>query len=311
MVFILFVLGLAALIYGAHLIVKEAERIALHFDIAPFIIGATLIAVGTSLPEMGASMTASYQDKSALAISNVLGSVIFNITLVLGIIFLWAKKIRPTRDIFAKDSEWALFPLIIFLLMIFDHTISRFEGALFLLLMLGYILFLLSDAKDLLEIDASLHKMPFKAFGAFGLLCIGFVLVLVGAHYAIESATSLARLLGVSEWIVGILLVSLGTSLPELVVSVVAIKKGQVDMSIGNIIGSNIANFTMVLGSAALVAPLHIQTSLYVFDIAMAAVATFVLVFITANKLYNKSAGIVLMILLALFIQNALQDLTF
>ena len=307
--YVIFILGLSALIYGADFVVKESERIALHFAIPPFIIGATLIAVGTSLPEMAASITASYHEKSEIAVANVMGSVTFNITLVLGIIFLIAKKIKPQRDIFAKDSAWAIIPLFIFILMIFDGTISRFEGLVFLILMLGYLLFLVHDAKELLEVDEALTREKFLWPKTLGFLAIGFLLIIFGADYTIESATHIATSLGVSEWIIGLFLISFGTSLPELMVSIVAVKKGNADMSIGNIIGSNVANFTMVLGGAALVSPLSINLKSSGFDILVTIIASLMLLFITANKLYNKSAGIALLSVLALFLYNSISHI--
>ena len=134
-------------------------------------------------------------------------------------------------------------------------------------------------------------------------------MVVGGAHYTIESATTIAVSLGISEWLVGLFLIAFGTSLPELVVSIVAVKKGSADMAIGNIIGSNVANFTMVLGAASLVNPLRIDFASYGYDIAIASAATIMLVFITANRLYNKSAGIALFVLLGLFFNNAIVNL--
>jgi len=307
--YLIFVASLALLIVGADFIIRESERIALHFEIPAFIIGATLIAVGTSLPEMAASMTASYHGKSELAVSNVLGSVTFNITLVLGILFLLGKQIHPQRDLFAKDSAWALFPVLVFLLVGFDGTVDRFEGTVFVLLMLGYVLFLVYDAKELLEIDEELVKEKFAWVKTIALLTLGFILVVGGADFTISSATAIAKTWGVSEWLIGLFLISFGTSLPELVVSIMAVKKGNADMAIGNIIGSNVANFTMVLGGSAIISPLFIDTSSYAFDILIAVFASIMLLFITANKLYNKSGGIALLLILALFIHNAIGSL--
>lgn len=307
--YIIFIASLAMLIYGADFIVQEAERIALHYRIPAFIIGATLVAVGTSLPEMAASIAASSNHKSALAVSNVLGSVTFNITLVLGVVFFIGKKINPTRDLFAKDSSWALFPLLIFIIMGYDGEINRVEGLLFLVLMFAYVLFLVQDAKELLEVDEDLQKEKF-VWGKTALyLTLGFIMVVGGAHFTIESASTIALSLGVSEWLVGLFLISFGTSLPELVVSVMAVKKGSADLAIGNIIGSNVANFTMVLGAAALVHPLSIDFMKYGYDVLITAVATIMLVFITANRLYNKSAAIALFVLLGLFLDNAIINL--
>jgi len=307
--FIIFFVSMTALIYGADFIIKESERIALHFNISHFVIGATLVAFGTSLPEMAASMIASYHGKSDLAVANVIGSVTFNIVLVLGLVFLIAKKMNPDRDLFAKDSAWILMPVIIFLLMSYDGNISRIEGFLFLFMMLAYILFLFSSAKEDLEVDGDLAKEKFNWLKTLLLLSIGFVLTIGGANFVIESGSNIARMFGVSEWIIGLFLISLGTSLPELVVSLVAIKKGNADLSIGNIIGSNVANFSMVIGGASLLAPLSVSLKENAFDISIMIAASLALLLILANKLYNKAGAVFLLLILALFVNNAISSL--
>ena len=308
MEFIIFIAAMAALVYGADFVIKESERIALHFDISHFVIGATLVAFGTSLPEMAASMMASYRGTSDMAVANVVGSVIFNITLVLGTVFLIAKTINPERDLFAKDSAWILIPVIIFMVMIQDGEIGRFDGLLFLSLMVAYLVFLFTSAKEDLEgeLDEELGKEGFNWGKTTALLIVGFALTIGGAHFVIESGSTIARAFGVSEWLIGLFMIALGTSLPELVVSIVAIRKGNADMSIGNIIGSNVANFSMVLGAASLVSPLTIAFGSNAFDLFIMAAASLALLLILSNKLYNKTGAIFLFIILALFIQNSL-----
>ncbi|SFV50300.1 K+-dependent Na+/Ca+ exchanger related-protein [hydrothermal vent metagenome] len=304
--YIVFLTAMAALIYGADFIIKESERIALHFNISHFVIGATLVAFGTSLPEMAASMMAASQGKSDMAVANVLGSVIFNITLVLGLVLFIAKSMKPERDLFSKDSAWVVVPVVIFLLMIQDGVIGRVDGIIFLLLMISYLIFLFTSSKDDLEgeIDESLTQ-KFNWAKTLVLLTIGFIFTIGGANFVIESGTSIARSLEVSEWIIGLFLISLGTSLPELVVSLVAIKKGNADMSIGNIIGSNVANFSMVIGASSLIHPLIVNIQDNSFDIFIMVAASLTLLFILANKLYNKAGAIFLFAILALFIQNS------
>ncbi len=303
--YIIFIISMAALIKGADFIIKESEKIALHFGISEFVIGATLIALGTSLPEMAASIAASYNHKSDLAVSNVIGSVALNITLVLGLVFLIAKEINPRRDIFSQDSAWALFPIFIFLLVAYDGTITRAEGLVFLLLMAGYLLFLSKEPSIVAEeVDEEIAQEKFNWPPTLALLILGFLMVIYGADYAVESASNIARSLGVSEWVIGLFLVSFGTSLPELIVSIQAAINKKADMSIGNIIGSNVANFSVVLGSAAAVRPLSVDFTTYGFDILVAFIASLMLVFITANRLYNKSAGIALLVTLAIFVLN-------
>ncbi len=305
--YIIFIISMGALIYGAHFIIVESERIALHYNISHFVIGATLIALGTSLPEMAASIAASYHHKSDMAVANVMGSVILNISLVLGVVFLLSKNIKPKRDLFAKDSAWSLFPILIFILMGYDGKISAYEGILLFFIMASYLLFLSEDAKEITaEIDEELVKEKFKWTKTLLLLLAGFVLVVTGADFAVSSASNIARNLGVSEWIIGLLLIAFGTSLPELVVSVIAALKNNADMAIGNIIGSNVANFTVVLGSAAFVHPLKVDMTGNFFDIMAAFIVSLMLVFITANKLYNKAAGIVLLTTTTLVFSHAL-----
>ncbi len=301
---------MGVLIWGADLLIQQSEGIALKFNIPEFIIGATLIAFGTSLPEMAASIAASVSNKPDIAIANVIGSNILNITLVLSAVFLIATKINPGRDFFAKDSTWALVPVLVFILMIFDGVITRFDASLLLLLMGAYLFFLLQDAKNIPEEDlVELDIGTFSWMKSIPILIGGLVLVIIGAHFTVESASDIAKSFGISEWIIGIIMVALGTSLPELVVSISAAVKGKVDMAIGNIIGSNMANTTVVLGAAGLAKPMSINGSAYIFDISTMIVATLLLVFITANKLYNKSAGISLIIILGLFLNNTLQNM--
>lgn len=308
--FVIFILAMGALIVGADFIVNQSERIAVHFNISEFVIGATIVALGTSLPEMAASITASMDNKPEIAVANAIGSNIFNITLVLAIIFLISKKITPKRDFFVKDSTWALVPIILFLLMSIDGVISFLDGILLLILMLAYMLFLFEDSEGL-----GVDEIPddttegFKWSSTVGLLLVGFAFVVGGAHFAIESASYIALEFGVSEWVIGIIMISFGTSLPELVISVSAAFKGKVDMAIGNIIGSNLANTTLVIGFAALVNELPISLAENAFDVATMTAATIMLIYITANKLYSRPAGISLLLLLVLFLENTISNM--
>lgn len=305
----IFIVAMTALVWGANFVIKEAERIALHFNISHFVIGATLVALGTSLPEMAASIEASWLGHSDLAVSNVMGSNILNICMVLGLVFLFAKKIAPARDLFKEDSAWALAPVLIFALLVLDGVITRMEGLLFLGMMGAYLYFLAVGSEALSnEVDEKLEKAPFRWPRTLALLAAGFVLVIVGADFTVMSAASIARDLGVGEWIIGLLLVAFGTSLPELAVSLSAARKNNADMSIGNIIGSNMANLSVVLGGAALVRPLPVDFSVSLFDMAAMGAATLLLVFITANRLYNKSGGLLLLGLLLLVLNNALSQ---
>ena len=303
MEYIIFLVAMTALLKGADYVIDESEKIAIHYNISQFVIGATIVALGTSLPEMAASIFASAQGKSDLAVSNVIGSTVFNIALVLGVVFILANKLAPKRDMFAEDSSWALFPILIFLVVGFDGEISRWEGFIYLTMMGAYLMFLTKNADSFsadFDEDKQDESFDWTTTGLW--LGLGFVLVIVGAHFTVESASMIARNFGVSEWIIGLFLVALGTSLPELVVSIQAVRKNNADMILGNIIGSNVANFTVVLGAAAMVNPLKVDFTANAFDIMTALILTVMMVFITANKLYNRSSGIVLILMLVLFL---------
>jgi len=305
---IVFLVSLAALIWSADLLIAQSEVIAKRFGLSEFFIGATLIALGTSLPEMAASIAASWDGHPELSIANIIGSNILNITLVLGMVFLIARRIDPHRDFFAKDSSWALFPVFIFLLMASDGVISRFEGGLLMLLMVAYLFFLIRDGKEIIaeEVEEVLpedaERIPMGR--TLGLLLVGFVGVIYGADYLIGAAQGIAREFGIREWIIGVAMIAMGTSMPELVVSIAAARRGKADMAIGNIIGSNMANISVALGAAALARPLVFDPMQYAFDLATMLIATLMLVFIAANKLYNRAAGITLLIVLGLFVAN-------
>lgn len=300
---VIFILAMAGIIFGADFIINQSERIALRLNISEFIIGSTLIALGTSLPEMAASMAASFNGKPEIAIANAVGSNIMNITLVLAVIFIISKPFQSERDFFARDSIWALMPILVFLLMSIDGVINSFDATLLFILMFAYLLFLLEDARseEVKEIDPELKK-NFSWLKSIPLLMVGFIMVVVGANFAIDSASNLAKHFGVSEWLIGVLVIAFGTSLPELIVSVTATLKGKVGMAIGNIIGSNLANTTMVIGGAAMVNSLKINLDIYYYDLAIMTAATIMLIYITANKLYSRPAGISLMIVLSLFL---------
>jgi cation:H+ antiporter len=309
--YLIFIISLAVLIYGADIIINQSGKIALKFGISEYIIGATLVALGTSLPEMAASISASLHNKAELAVSNIIGSNILNITLVLALVLIVAKKVKPNRDFFAKDSSWALFPVLIFIVISLNGGISRFTGFAMVALMIGYVMFLINNNAEALELEG--EKEELKSFNwliTTALLILGFLLVVYGAEYTVKSASNIARSLGVSEWFVGVILVALGTSMPELVVSIVAALKNRADMAIGNIIGSNMANISIALGVSAIANPIYLDFSKYLFDITTMVIATFMLVFITANKMYTKPAGISLLVLLTIFLEHTVKSIS-
>ena len=188
--------------------------------------------------------------------------------------------------------------------MIVDNEFSRFDGIILLMLMLAYILFLIQDSKEHLEDETLTLDTPLRWITTIPLALLGIVMVLVGAHFAVDSASSIAKNFGISQWVIGIVLISFGTSLPELVVSIVAAIKNKADMAIGNIIGSNMANIAVVLGVSAIAKPMQIETTQYTFDIVTLVVVSLLLVFMVAGKNYTKPFGLGLLLVLLLFLSN-------
>jgi len=307
LVYLIFVVSLIVLIYGADIIVGESGKIALKFGISEYIIGATLVALGTSLPEMAASINASINNKPELSISNIVGSNIMNISLVLGLVLILSKnKIKPSEFI-EKESIWALFPVLLFILIIQNGIISRFNGFILTIIMVAYILFLLKNNKSAIDsIDTSNEELKnFSWIKSSLLLIIGFLMVVYGADYTVDSASKIAKSFGVSDWLIGVILVALGTSMPELVVSISATMKGKADMAIGNVIGSNISNISIALGAAAIANPIKLNFYNYLFDILTMLIATIIIVFMNTNKMYSRAVGILLLLLFSVFIEHS------
>jgi len=312
--FVIFILSIASLIYGADFIISQSIKIAIKLHIPEFIVGATLVALGTSLPKIGVSLVATINDKTDMAISNVIGSNILNISLVLASIFIITTNIKPNRDFFAKDSSWALSSIMFFILMGIDGKIDKFDAILLIIFIFAYILFLIKDAYGIGigEIEKIKEDNIFGWIKTIALLLIGFILVVVGSHFTVESALAIAKTFGISEWVIGIILIGFGTAMPELVISLSASLKGKADMAIGNIIGSNLANITIVIGSSALIRdlPIDLTDHFIIFNVATMAIATIMLVYITANKLYSRPVGISLLILLALFLKETIDNMS-
>ncbi len=309
--FVIFTLAMGALILGADFIVNQSEALALKFHIPQFIIGATIIAFGTSFPEIASSVMANLDNKPDIAISNIIGSNIFNISLVLATILIISKKIQLSKNLFVKDATWILVSVLLFILMSIDGYIGKLDAILLIIVMFTYIIFQLKESQKIAikRLNKLEINKEFNWIKSVGLLIIGFFFVISGAHFVVESASAIAHSFGISEWIIGIILISFGTSLPELAVSISAVIKGKTDMAIGNIIGSNLANTTIVLGLAGLVKNMPISLMDNRFDILTMLVATIMLIWITANRLYSKPIGVTLLVLLTLFLSETIDKI--
>ncbi|MFR9071558.1 MAG: calcium/sodium antiporter, partial [Paraclostridium sp.] len=268
MSFLTLLIGFALLIKGADIFVDGASSIAKKFNVSPMLIGLTIVAMGTSAPEAAVSVSSSLAGQNDMSIANVVGSNFFNILIVLGVSSIIA-KLPVEKETIKKDTPFLIFISILLLALSLNFNLSRLDGVIFLVL---FILFLINmiksniSSKDIesssgetaIAIEAtdtkSIH-MP-KTL----ILClIGIVGIVFGGDLVVDSATNIATSFGMSANLVGLTIVAMGTSLPELVTSVIAVKKGETEIAIGNVIGSNIFNILLVLGLAALIHPMAVS----------------------------------------------------
>ena len=252
--------GLALLYYGGNFLVTGSVRLARILKISPFAIGATVIAFGTSAPELAVALLATLKGSSELAMGNVIGSNIANIGLVLGLTAcITSISIAPER--LKRESPPLLFASLLIVVIAWNLEINRYEGFFMVCLLFLYIWWSFSHKEDIveeLEDEAPLYAGKGLSFQIL-LIIVGLVLLIGGAKFLVAGGVGIARNLGISEWFIGITIVAVGTSLPEIVSSIIAAKRGHGEMAIGNIFGSNIFNILMVLGLTATIHPLNIN----------------------------------------------------
>ena len=252
--------GLALLYYGGNYLVTSSVRLARVLKISPFAIGATVIAFGTSAPELAVALLASLEGNPELAMGNVIGSNIANIGLVLGLTALLTPlSIGPDR--LRRESAPLLFASLLIVVIAWNLEINRAEGSFMVCLLGLYIWRSFSHKEDIveeMEDEAPLFAGKDLYFQIL-LIIVGLGLLVGGAEFLVAGGVGIARNLGISEWFIGITIVAIGTSLPEIVSSMIAAKRGHGEMAIGNIFGSNIFNILMVLGLTATIHPLNIN----------------------------------------------------
>ena len=260
------VFGLVALVTGAELLVKKAALLADKLHIHPFFIGVILLGMGTSAPEWAVSTISSIRDLSDLAVANVLGSNIFNILLVLGLI-LFKPLSKTNIQLIKKDILFLLLSGFSLIPLMLDSFLSRWDALCLTLIFLIYIVISLFSAKKNRTIPPGVEtKSPILLKEIFFII-LGFGLLIGGSHFTVMGAADLSKQLGMSERLIGILIVSVGTGLPELLASLTAIIKGHKDMAVGNIIGSNIFNTFAILGTASWIRPASIDTQMLTIDL--------------------------------------------
>ena len=259
----LLLLGGLLLFFGAEKIVRGGSHIASRLGLSPLVIGLTIVAFGTSLPEMVVSLAAAAKDSSSIAIGNVIGSNIANVGLVLGI----SAFIFPLTITYAnirKDLFIYLIAALIFIYFCSDGLISSGEGAILFVGIIVYTWFAITHPRHQVEKDSHGKDSMSKCF--FYLL-IGSIFLYFGSKLFVEGAVSLAELLGVSKMVIGMSVVALGTSLPELATSIVAAFQKESGISVGNIIGSNLFNILSVIGLVSFLYPLHVPTDIMKLEI--------------------------------------------
>lgn len=258
------VTGLTLLYYGGDFLVTGSGRLARFLKISPFVIGATVIAFGTSAPELAVAILAALDGAPELAMGNVIGSNIANVGLVIGVT-AWIASIAIAPKRFNRESPPLLIASFLILFLAWDLKIDRLEGIVMVSLLALYVWRSFSYKEDFaLEPEEEIHLFSGKgpAF-QFLLIVVGLVGLIGGAKLLVEGGVSVARNLGISEWFIGITIVAVGTSLPEIVASIFAAKRGHGEMAIGNIFGSNIFNILMVLGLTSIIQPLNIREPIH------------------------------------------------
>ena len=289
-------LGFYVLVKGADWFVEGASSLACYFHIPQLVIGLTICAMGTSLPEASVSLVAAIHDNAQITIGNVVGSNILNILIILGISSL-ITRLKIQKSTFLIEIPFMLFSTLALLIMSKDEVITFNEGMILGAFFLGYLFYLYFLSRKNEEQEESKHSL----LVCFTLILLGIFFVIIGSHLVVNSATSLSTMIGLSKRFIGLTVVAFGTSLPELVTSVVAAKKGQNELALGNVIGSNIFNILFVLGIAGTVNPLTTGSQVIIDAIVMMVATVVVFGFALTGKI-KRSGGISLLVMYAAYL---------
>lgn len=304
------VVGFVLLIKGADSFVDGSSSIAKRFHVPSIIIGLTIVAMGTSLPETAVSVTASVSNNNALAISNAVGSNIFNLMMVIGVCALLT-PVAVQRDVVRRDIPFSVFCAILLLVLGYlgNMTLGHLDGALMLVLFAGFILYMIfkalsaskaGDASEEAE-DVKIMSVP----GSLIYIVLGGVGIALGGDVVVKSASNIAVTFGMSQTLVGLTIVSVGTSLPELVTSIVAARKNEIDMALGNAIGSNVFNILMVLGIASAISPIAFLTENIIDIGVLLGFSLLVWLFAATKKRIDKLEGLIMAALYVAYVVYA------
>lgn len=302
---VLFVIGIFLLIFGADLLVRGAAQIAAAAGISTLIIGLTIVALGTSSPELAVSLQAALADQSEITLGNIIGSNIANVLLILGVAALIG-PLPVAGQILRRDLPITIVVSIAVLLMSLDGLLSRLDGALLLVGLAAYLFVTVRSARygdsptSEAEVEARRQgRQPITLITNIALIAGGLALLIIGANWLVEGAVAFAGALGISQLIIGLTVVAVGTSLPEIATTVIAGLRGERDIAVGNVVGSNLLNLLGVLGLTLVVDPNGIVVPASALQIDMpvmiGAIALCAPIFFTRNMV-SRREGILLLV---------------
>ncbi len=296
---LLLVLGFIMLVKGADWFVDGASGLARKMGIPQLVVGLTIVAMGTSAPEAAVSITASLNGTADIAVGNVIGSNILNILIILGITSV-ITSVAIQKSTLMIEIPYVIFISIVLIFMgMSEESVSRLEAGILLVLFIVYLSYLFVLAKKGKEEKEEQSKSVWMLL--LGLI-VGGVVIVVGSDITVDSATKIAKILGVSPRIIGLTIVALGTSLPELVTSVTAAKKGNADIAIGNIVGSNIFNILFVLGLSGVIKPLVYEAEFLVDGIVAVAASVLLWISVIKKRKLTRPWGIVMLVAYAAYL---------
>lgn len=293
--FVLLVVGFVLLIKGADWFVEGAAGIAARFGIPQLVIGLTIVAMGTSAPEAAVSITSAIGGNAGITVGNVVGSNIINILVILGVtaVIIAVPVQKSTVKI---EIPFMIGITAVFLLLgAFDNELGRLDGVVMWALFILYLMYLLRMAlKNKESVEEAEEQKPLWL--QLLMLVGGAAIIVGGSNLTVDSATDIAKFFGVSDRFIGLTVIALGTSLPELVTSVIAARKGNADIAIGNIVGSNIFNILFVAGTTALITPVVFQPAFMVDTIIAIAAAIILFVCVLPKKKLTRFGGVVMLV---------------
>ena len=295
------ILGFVLLIKGADFFVEGSSAVARKLHIPAMVIGMTIVAMGTSLPECEVCVPASIAGSNELAVSNVVGSNIFNLMVVCGACALWT-PMAVSQSTLKQELPFSIaMGLILLILGYSGMEISRADGLIFIVIFVCFLMWMVRAAKA-----NSVPQEEGEAKMLSGWKCVLYILlggaaIMWGGDLVVDSASAIAANFGLSQNLIGLTIVAMGTSLPELVTSVVASRKGEVDMALGNVLGSNVFNILMVLGAAAAISPIAFVQENMIDIILLTVMSLIVWVFAWTKKQVRRSEGIIMLLVYAAY----------